>query len=410
MQPPDPAVPDPPAQAPSTDDPEARQRELALRKLQAETAMAEHQARRIEGAERLKVFGAVLPALTVLVSVLGLMFSLRAQVQQQKRSDADRREDQFTSAVRDFAAGPETAQLAALVRLERFWDEPAIRQRLIDLLLASVGTVPSVEVRSGIQQQLLRHADLDVLSSLAAQNRRIADELRERRHGGPFVERYVLPAAWVRVASDTADRAPFERLAWNIATLIPVMNRIRDIHDVDLSDVVLSRTELTVESDTAEPSIRRLDRPDPAPGLSFSHVSLRGAVLSGIFFRNVKFSAVNLDSATLAEVMFDSCSFSHGTSLASFRPWVSFQVPGGPPLRTLGGTQWLASQLDVANFYPQFVSHRKEHSLAEYMMLMFTSWNVANAPPPGIATRLGRPLPLHGTVDDTFPTWPMRPR
>jgi len=400
---------DPP---PTADDPAPKKQDLEIRKLQAETAVAEHEAGRISRAERMKTFSAVLPAITVLISVLGLLLSLRAQVQQQKRSDADRREDQFTSAVRDFAAGSETAQIAALVRLERFWDEPSFRSRLVELLLASAGTVPSADIRASIQQQLVRHADLGVLSALAAQNLRIADELRERRPNGPFVERYILPARLANlVAGDTTDRKPFDRLAWNIATLVPVMNQIRDIHDIDLSGVVLSRVELKVEFDTAEPGIRRIDRADPIPGLSFRNVSLRKAVLTNILFRGASFSAVNLDSAMLANVMFDSCSFSNGTSLAGFRPWVSFQVPVvGPPLRTLSATAWLRSHLDVAQFYPQLTPHRREHTLADYMQLAFTDWKVAKPPSDEVVRRMRGPFPLQGTRNHIFPTVPLRPR
>src|SRR3954465_7388554 len=164
--------------SPESSDEAAQKRELELRKLRAETERAERDLQRLARADRLQLFAATLPAFAITVSVLGLLFSLISQLQQAERSEAYRREDQFSKAVGDFASGSETVQLAAVVTLERFIDNPEFHGRLEQLFIASLCVLKSTEVRKAIQQQLVSHSDAATLTDLAAQNRRITAELR----------------------------------------------------------------------------------------------------------------------------------------------------------------------------------------------------------------------------------------
>lgn len=368
--------------------------ELELRKLRAETNKTEHDARWVRRAELLRVVGAVLPALTILISVIGLWITINTQSKQHARNDYYHREDQFNAAVREFGSTSETAQLAAIAALDRFWRDSVFRDRVQDLLLASISGIRSPEARKLIQQQFVTYAEEEVLSKLADHNRATIAYIREMypQHAVGF-----LPSDWPHSEQDSLLVSAYDQLGWNIATLIVSLNTAKRVHGINLGGVLFSRLRL-VSQDTNAVWVR-IDHAEFAEGLVFDSVVFAGAFMPGMDIGQARFHDVTLDSATLSGTLFSQTTFDGSSSLAGFITGPLAGLPVRAPAGfggMRGGTTWILSSLEVDAFYPTPTIINEPAARTDYVVFFATSWIIKRPMPEWYNDLSGENFPLTG--------------
>jgi hypothetical protein len=281
----------------------------AHRKLKAEAELAEREFKDGQRTRSLQFVTALVPGLSVLVAVSGLLVGTLSQ-------RAGREEDEFLRLTERLTTthSPVT-QLGAISGLRPYWKNGAYRTRIAELAMSMIGAERDPTVRQALLEELTRVADTPMLDGLARQNRLFQQRVRSRlAHADRSQLALDLAFPVSRDPRDSAFWFAYEDLAWNVAAIVRCLNRMKHIGSLDLSDVtfsiVLGPSEGDVWSDPPE---------ELAPGLVFDHTDLHGASFAGLALRSVVFRSANLDSVLLAASKIEHSSLVGNTSLAGFR-------------------------------------------------------------------------------------------
>lgn len=343
-----------------------------------------------------------------MLSVAALLLSQYSQSATLRQNSADRREDRFTAAVRDFGSSSETAQAAAIATLDQFWRDSTFRDRVQDLLIASVGTVRSPDARIQIQRQFIQHADSASISRLGEQNRALRARLAEINPSRVYVAE-IQPPSPRRTSHDSLFASTQQVLGWNIATLVGSINRLQRVRGADLSGVVLSRFTAVMLKDSQDVWLAPMNRAQFAPGVTLESVNLSGAFLAGMEFDRVTFSGVSLDSANLTGTRFQNSSLIDGSSAAGFITSFSYWAPIRTNPLVNGMVQreaarWEDCTLDVDRFYPlpHDLAAPEDRLRSTYVRFVRVSWRIRRPPPVSDPPDLP-PIPPIGNKSSNVP-------
>jgi hypothetical protein len=334
--------------------PKEERQSLEIEKLRREVNKLGLEARLLSRNARTQILTMVIPAVTTLVAVGGLLLSLYSQNTQNKRTAEYRRADDFAALIRQFGDGKPLASLGAIASLRSYAADPAYRGRVLDHAISLIGVERNEVVRETIRSFLLADPDLLTLQALAKQNRFFSGHLAHlaKADDEPFPQFHT----WATNPPEGSEelRRAFDDLGWNIETIVRVINQLKTIENVDLSGVALSRVVIGTSEKTFDEGFRR-DRVRFENGIIFQNVNLEGANLAEVRFEGTTFRDVNFRDALLASADFSNCSFSGSTSLAGFRTELSALDPTSKIYKWLSpryAANWYDCTIDVVAFFP----------------------------------------------------------
>lgn len=365
---------------------------LEIEKLRREVDKLGLETRLLSRNARTQFLTTLIPAVTTLVAVGGLLLSLYSQNTQNKRTAEYRRADDFATLVRQFGDDKPLASVAAITSLRSYAGDPVYRGRVLDLAVSLIGLERNEVVRETIKSFLLTDPDALTIQALARQNRFLSNHLVHlAKLDEPFPQFHTWPSNPPE-GSEELQRA-FEDLNWNIETMVRAINQLKTVENVDLSGVVLSRIEAYIFVDPNDKeereASRRLDRIGFEKGIVFKKVNLRDANLAGIKFEDATFLDTSLEHALLASTEFYNCIFSGSTSLAGFRTELlalnrrSKKDQWLPPIHP---AYWHDCTIDIVGFYPELYPEWEnwQESEQEYFYFINSTWKVPSvtSPPP----------------------------
>lgn len=370
-----------------------------IAKLRAETAKIKRESlklkidtRQIFRTYSLEIIKSFATTITAIVALLGLYITVSNQQREFRRQEETRRDDTFAATIKQFGEAKEDlAQVTAINSLSVFGSDEKYRQRVRDLLLQSVPFIRNESSRLAMRQALINQADKDSLLELIKQNRSLQERIRNRV-GNKFeaatldtlqelAEDYrdeveqdfeLRVLAWPNIwsESDNSLKELLDDLDWNIDTLVGSINRLKEIKDIDMSDITFSRLGPS-GFPKVEQGVPTFGDPVNVKGISyfdsdlkFINVNMSKAVLAGAVFRQATFQDVNLDSTILYKTDFTNSIFSGNTSLKGFRSWTSILQKEGIKLKKpiiersyINGPVWKNCKLLLTGFSPELPDH-----------------------------------------------------
>lgn len=270
----------------------------------------------------LQVVAALASTATVVIALLSMLSTSRAQVRQ-----AD--EARFADALKTVADHRADADpSAAIAILDQFTSDPARRHQIQAVLVQQLITANAASVEQ-ITDVLLRYPDQELLTLLARQNRVLT-----RLGGDGVVDVKVFQVGlhdetFVRNRSDTSQHVRAQ-LVENLRVLTAAMHKLGVVRGIDLSSTTLS-LPASVVIDVWSPRAARTS-PTPADpqtrlqvrgdgwfrGIVFDSVDFRYASVYGARFERATFRRSSFDRAALAGVSFSESSFDATDSFRHF--------------------------------------------------------------------------------------------
>lgn len=332
----------------------AERQSWEFRKLQAEVHKLGLDAELVRRNTKTQLVVSIVPAITTLIAVAGLLFNINSQRIQDERTAQNRRDDEYATLVRQLTQDRTQAQIG-VTNLRSFWEDSKYHDRTLELLLSIISAERNPIVREGIRALVITNADQSTLAALAAQNRFIV-KLLAQQSGQDSIQF----ATWRNRPKSTVPPPQFDKaqeealddLGWNIETIIVVMNKLRTIRNADLSFVTLSRPSLIGQLGVNY-SLTDLDKIELDKEIVFENVNLNNANLATRRFEEVTFRNTGLNNAQLAQTTFLGCHFEGKTSIRNFSVYLtakSDKYPNG--VDWIFPATWENCTLDVAAFCP----------------------------------------------------------
>jgi hypothetical protein len=366
---------------------------LEIEKLRREVDKLGIETRLLSRNARTQILTMLIPTVTTLVAVGGLLLSLYSQNTQNKRTAEYRRADDFALLVRQFGDGKPLATVGAIDSLRSYAADPAYRGRSLDLAISIIGLERNEVVRETIRSFVLTNPDSSTLQALAKQNRFFSGHLAHLAKADDTVPpQFHTWATNPPEGGEELQRA-FEDLGWNIETIVRAINQLKTIENVDLSGVALSRivSYTTDKPKPGEPeeTVRRLDGISFGKGITFKKVNLEGANLAELRFEDATFQDTDFKDALLASIEFYHCTFSGSTSLESFRTDFSALNRTSKYYKWLSpsyAAYWYNCTIDVMAFFPALNPESENWQAGEqrYFSFFNCTWKVpgVTSPPP----------------------------
>ena len=309
----------------------------------------------------LQVVAALASAATVVIALLSMLSTSRAQVRQAEES-------RFADALRSVAEHrADSDPSAAIAILDQFASDPTRRHQIQAVLVQQLITAPAASVEQ-ISDVLLRYPDQELLTQLARQNRVLT---RLIKSDYVDVKLFVDGRNDERVVvnrSDTAQRI-LAQLVENVRLLSAAMHKAHVIRGIDLSSTTLS-LPATIFIDVLSPragrafgagatSPTRLEVRGDAwfRGIVFDSVNFRDAGLYGARFEGDSFTRSVFDGAALAGAEFSRSSFDATDSFQQFGVTIPLWMPTPNGIRStevVAPATWRYCQLRGLLISPSF--------------------------------------------------------
>jgi hypothetical protein len=399
---------------------------LELLKLRAETEKLRHEIAKLEQAvpaartHRLDLVKTLATGIAAVVAITGFFVSFHTQQRDAQRIAEIRRDDEFAGSMKQLAdAKEELGRVASINAIAVFASDAKYESRVRHLLMQILPVVREQHTRTAISEALAQHSTPATLRELVQFNRAIQEQIETRvsqrmseasanvlvRNAEKYDQRLEVdedyrvlawPNSWSR--SDTKLQELVDDLGWSAETLLSVLNNLHEVHDIDMSGIVLARLEPSglPKSDpvpTFGDPVRCASVRVPLIGLALRHVNLSHSVLACLDFNRAMFDHVTMDNTTLYRSAFNGCVLKN-VSLSSFRSWVSLVSDQGIHIVApvivrsyFAGPVWRESELTVSKFSAREPSHEQQKiPHGSYYGFSGCTWQIQGmggvAPPP----------------------------